>query len=206
MENLNSPNTINIPNSSNADKFPIYSEILKNLFEKIKKNLTKKNQNYNELMTICKDINEKIANDKGKELNADKYFIYIKMAIECENIKLIEGILENLQKLVKEDLILGQSQEITGNTENRKENEMEFLGFHFKIKRKLIDSIIDTIIKLFSISDENIWLNSVKLLYSMYKNPKIKIHNESILKIFKFCIRIYLKQDSNTHRYNKVLS
>jgi len=201
MENFNSNmNTSAILNNSavsNIEKFPAYSEILKNTFEKIKKNITKKNSNYNELTAICRDINEKIAGDKGKELSADKYFIYIKMAMEGDNIKLIEGLLENLQKLVKEDFLLGLMDDINLLSENRRENEMEFQGFHFKLKRKLIDTIVDTIIKLFSISDENIWLNSVKLLYSMYKNPRIKIHNESILKIFKFCIRIYLSSRTN---------
>jgi brefeldin A-inhibited guanine nucleotide-exchange protein len=158
------------------EKFNIYSENLKHIFEKIKKNLSKKHPYYNELYNICKEITDKLNADKGKELNADKYFIYMKMAMESDNLKIIEGILENMQKLIKEDLLLGNSDEPTSTSTP---------------KKKLIDTMIDSIVKLFN-NDENISLNIVKIFYSMYRNQNIKIHGESFLKMFRILIRIYL--------------
>jgi hypothetical protein len=78
------------------EKFNNYSENLKHIFEKIKKNLSKKSPHYNELNNICKEITDKINADKGKELNADKYFIYMKMAMESKNLKIIECICKSL--------------------------------------------------------------------------------------------------------------
>jgi hypothetical protein len=173
-----------------VDKYHVYSDCVKNIFEKIKKNISKKHPNYNDLMIICKDINEKIQNEKNtnpKDLSADKYFIYMKMALEGDNIKLIESILEYMQKLIKEDLLCGQSEDVL---ENKKEKDT--WSGHFQLKRRLIDTMVDTIVNLFNLTDENIWLHSVKLFYTMYRNPNTKIHNESLLKIFKICVRIYL--------------
>jgi brefeldin A-inhibited guanine nucleotide-exchange protein len=162
---------------NNNDKFNIYSENLKHIFERIKKNLHKKYAHYNELYTMCKEINERINADKGKQLNADKYFIYMKMAMESENLKIIECILENMQKLIKEDLLLGNSDDLTSTTAPRK---------------KLIDIMIDSIGKLLGINDENIYLNMVKIFYSMYRNQNVQIHGESFIKMFKILIKIYL--------------
>jgi hypothetical protein len=195
---------------NNTEKYNIYYENLKGIFEKIKKNLSKKNSHYNELITFFKEYPEKLNSDKGKELNADKYFYYIKIGLEMiDNFKLIEQILEHLQKLIKDDLLLGLSDDLKLTTTTNNNNHNTTLNMNTSsnhsvnetsqserrnlfYKRKMIDTIIDTVIKLFNINDENIWLNAVKLLYSLYKNPRIKIHNESLLKIFRICIRIYL--------------
>jgi brefeldin A-inhibited guanine nucleotide-exchange protein len=161
---------------NNNDKFNTYSENLKHIFERIRKNIPKKSAHYNELQNICKEIPDKIAADKGKELNADKYFIYMKMAMESENLRIIEGILESMQKLIKEDLLLGNSDDPTSTTTPRK---------------KLIDTMIDIIVKIYG-NDENVSLNIVKIFYSMYRNQNVKIHGESFLKMFRILIKIYL--------------
>jgi hypothetical protein len=165
---------------------------LKNIFEKIRKNIKKTSPHYAELTAISKEITDKLAADKSlKELSADKYFVYFKMVLEGDNLKIIESVLEQMQKLIREDLLLGRMDDLPGERSHRNmESQRHSLHFHYK--RKLIDSMVDSVIKLFNINDENIWLNAVKILYTMYKNPNIKIHNESLLKMFKICIRIYL--------------
>ena len=174
---------------SPTDKFQVYSECLKSIFEKIKKNIAKKHSFYNELTTVCKNIEESISQDKGKPLNADKYFLYMKWALEGDNVKMIEGILEAMQKLIKEDLLLGQSEDL----QSRKEK----IFAPGQLRRKLIDSMVDIVVNLFNLSDENIWLHCVKLFYTMYRNPNTRIHNESLLKILKICIRIFLSSRTN---------
>lgn len=186
----------------NSEKFQIYSECLKNIFEKIKKNLTKKHPYYTDLTNVCKDIHEKIMSDKGRDLNADKYFIYLKMALDGDNMKIIESVLENMQKLIKEDLLLGIGEDIQlpNDISTHPKKETHISNMHFNFKRRMIDSMIDSITKLFNnLTDENIWLNAVKILYTMYKNPKMKIHNDSLLKMYLTCIRIYLTSKTSVN-------
>ena len=171
------------------NKYVIYSNNMNQMFEKIKKNLHKKHKHYNDLFQICKEIQEKIKNDKNKETNADKYLIYMKMALECDNIKIIEPVLEHMQKLIQNDLLEGNNLE-----EIRYDNDV-------KVKqRKMIDSIIDAIVYLFQINDESIWLQIIKLFFVIYSNPKIKIHSGTLSKVFRVCINIFLTSRSQINQ------
>lgn len=171
------------------NKYSIYSNNLNQMFEKIRKNIHRKHKHINELLQICKEIPEKIKLDKGKELNADKYLIYMKMALDCDNIKIIEPVLEHMQKLIQNDLLEGNNLE-----EIKNDNESKVR------QRKMIDSMIDSIVLLFQINDESIWLQIIKLLFVIYSNPKIKIHSGTLSKVFRVCINIYLTSRSQINQ------
>ena len=177
--------------NTTIDRFSIYSSNLTQLFDKINKNISKKSPFYNELQKFCKDLPEYLKSDKQKEkengLNADKYFIYMKKALEIDNLKIIEAFLEYMQVLIKNELLNGRSEYIRSNSQNPDSPSKYSL-----YKKCLVDNIVDSIIKIFNTNDENIWLNIVKLLYTMFKNQNVEIHNDSLLKIFRICIRIYL--------------
>ncbi len=182
-------------NHQSVDKFSIYYSTLTQLFEKIYKNISKKNPNYAEIVKFYKELPELLKNDKSnnKELNADKYFIYMKKALDVDHLKIIEAFLENMQVLMKNDLLKGKSDSLKLSTDQNSPTSRYPL-----YKKCLIDNIIDCIIKIFSGgNDENIWMNTVKLFYIMFKNPNIEIHSDSLLKIFKNCIRIYLTSRTN---------
>ena len=170
-------------NKNMNDKIQIYSNNLKQMFDKIKKHIAKKHVHYNDLINNLKDINEKINNDK--EINVDKYFQFIKMSLETDNVKLIESILEHMHKLIKEDIFLGQTEDTSVEKKNIRFN-------YFFIKKRLIDSFVESIIKFYKIADENILIQSVTTLFSICKSGNTNIHNETIIQIFIFCIRVYL--------------
>jgi brefeldin A-inhibited guanine nucleotide-exchange protein len=171
-------------NKTNNDRFQFYQVNLKQMFEKVKKIMTKKHIHYNDLTNQLKDINEKIINEK--EINIDKYFNLIKMSLETDNIKLIEAVLDHMHKLIKEDLFTGQSEETLVDKKTLKKFN------YFYLKKRYIDSFIQSLVKLYNISDDNILLQVVMILYSICKNLNTNIHNESVLTIFRFYIRVYL--------------
>lgn len=171
-------------NKGYTEKFLSYSSNLKQMFDKVKKFIPKKHIHYSELTSQLKEINEKINNDK--EINVDKYFHLIKMSLETDNIKLIESVLDHMHKLIREDIFIGQ-------TEDKSADRSTLMKFnYFYLKKRYIDVFIDSLVKLYNISDDNILLQCVMVLFSICKNANTNIHNDSFLKIFRFYIRVYL--------------
>jgi len=171
-------------NKTYNDKFQIYSTNLKQMFEKIKKLITKKHIHYNEITNQLKDVNEKISNDK--EINVDKYFDIIKMCLESDNLKLIESILDHIHKLIKEDIFTGQAEYVQAEKKTLKKFN------YFYLKKRNIDIFIECLVKLYNVSDDNLLLQVVMILYSISKNTNTNIHNETLLIILRFYIRVYL--------------
>ena len=102
---------------TNKDKFNIYSECLTTLFEKMKKVLSKSNPYYDKLFSFLKDYKSQLEQDRVDfcNLNADKYYQYIKMSLEGDKNKIAEVFLEQLQILIREKLLTGGSDDVDIN-------------------------------------------------------------------------------------------
>ena len=177
---------------TNKDKFNIYSECLTTLFEKMKKVLSKSNPYYDKLFSFLKDYKSQLEQDRVDfcNLNADKYYQYIKMSLEGDKNKIAEVFLEQLQILIREKLLTGGSDDVdinfqtaTAKTNNQSEK--------FKMKPKVINSIIATISKFVGLNDKIICLNSINLLQLIALTSKNGIHDISLGQILTFYFWVY---------------
>ena len=180
---------------SNKDKFQIYSECLSAIFDKMYKVLSKSNPYYEQLYNFLKNYKTELEQDKNdfKDLNADKYFQYMKMSLDGDNNKIAEIFLEKLLILIKENLLTGESDEIEIN--NEKETKLKKIPekHHnkFNLKPKVINSIISSISKFLSINDKIICLNSINLLQLILLTSKTGIHDQSLGQILSFYFWIF---------------
>jgi len=168
----------------NNEKYQLFIRLVKELFEKTIKLFPKKSSYFNDYSSFSKEISDKLGIETLTRLNADKYFPYMRMGLESENIDVIETTLEYMIKLIKEDFLNGNSEILVKLVDKTTQKESI-------TKRKTIDIMIRSVIKIININDEKLWLYVIKLLYTIIQHCK-NINGESITNIFKTCIKINL--------------
>lgn len=192
-----------------ADKH-ILSDHTKNLVEKARKYLNKKHINYTNLTTTINQMKETFEyfdktekSDKPEKLDIIKFFGKYKfwsflqelLSYPDSNTKLSEQILEALLKFfylnIPELLNLTEMSdaEITAIDSLKKYYKNNIV---ICWKKRVLDSIIDTIAKQFSSNDEDVWIQILKLTEKIFFSDYLIVHQESILKMYKLLTRIII--------------
>ena len=179
---------------NNKNSYEIYSSCLTSIFEKMQKNLTPNNPYFSILSQFLRIYVDFINDDKNEEfLNADKYYKYMEMSIKGDNKKIAEIFVEKIQILIKNDLFLGDSfYESIDPDEN-----YELSCKNLKLKPLINHSLINCISDFKEIKDENLWLNSLNLLYLIYQHTLYGIHEKPLSQIISFCFFIFSSAKSN---------
>ena len=171
-------------------------EILKNIVSISYKHMYKNHPLYNNILTNNKEINDSLNSNNFKF--SSRYLEYIKnlMSNPEKNIKLSELVLEQLNKLITENLI-DLNQLIDNN--HTYMNQLSNKNIVY-LRKRLIDLVIGIIVKQFFTNDENIWILMAKMLYNLYIQNYTKIHQDSLTKLFRIIVRIHFscKKQANS--------
>jgi hypothetical protein len=116
------------------------------------------------------DSSDQIKNDK--ELNANKYFGVYKLSIETKDTKLVETSIyfihvngfssHNFKKLISHGFLDGNCRDQTVNL-HLEENKGKIPDIPTSEKRKLIDSIVESICSCKEEKNENVQLQIIKV-------------------------------------------
>ena len=181
---------------TNNEMKKLYNSTLKILFDNIQYYISKKNPFYKEIMEKTIKYIEKIDKlSENYDLNADIYFVLIYKSLTIENYKLAKNIFPQLNILLKNSLM-------TGNTSLNKFN-LEFLQpekYEFLKNCKIIDLIIECLTSIDTIfEDSDIWCFAIECLDEIIKNSNIvyNIKGKSFQKIYNYYLRIFTKLEND---------
>ena len=190
-------------NSSNKELLEKYKNILKEIFSNIKYYLKYSNKYYNEIIDFCKNFEktfkeEEESLENNLELNADIYYHFIAKALTTEHSKMCNIILNNLKLLIKNNFLLGNSNDIPIKIPDNLNDKIS--------NRKVIDTIIESITDLDNIysNNDDIYFNCIEVLNEIINNEKIDlIYGKTFEKIYLFYFRIY-KKITNKDKLNNI--
>ena len=180
-----SENNNNNNNSSDKELKEKYIKIIKEIFSNIEYYLKSSNKYYNEIIDFCKIIKEKIKEEEEKktennfDLDFDNYYHYIAKTLTTEHSKLCNIILNNLKLLIKNNLLLGNSNDILIKIPDEINDKIS--------NRKVIDTIIESITELDNIynNNEEIFFNIIEILNEIINNKNIEnIYGKTFEKIY----------------------
>lgn len=167
-----------------------YKSLLIEIFKTIKDKISKNNHFYEEIEIELQNIEPRIEEDTT--LNADIYFPLIAKALVHENQKIAEVVLRNSKLLIENNFLLG----------NSKDSPLLQLNEGEAKNRKMIDTIIDTFIKLDNYKNESLLILISDVFNEMIINTNVNVHGKSLVKIYKFYIHLYSKIKSKTNLPN----
>jgi hypothetical protein len=167
-----------------------YKSLLIEIFKTIKDKISKNNHFYEEIEIELQNIEPRIEEDTT--LNADIYSPLIAKALVHENQKIAEVVLRNSKLLIENNFLLG----------NSKDSPLLQLNEEDAKNRKMIDTIIDTFIKLDNYKNESLLILISDVFNEMIINTNVNVHGKSLVKIYKFYIHLYSKIKSKTNLPN----
>ncbi|EAS07412.2 guanine nucleotide exchange factor (macronuclear) [Tetrahymena thermophila SB210] len=180
----------------NLQPIQIYQDILGNSFEKIKKNLPKK---YLGVKDLVQKMQNHVMQDPAHKLDANRYFIIYKLAINTKQPKLIEVSLKAIQQLISYNFLNGNCPDYTLEV-----NLEEFKDLHdpFPLRdqlntRKLISTIMDMMVSLTNEKDENHQMLVIKIFVLLATHIHTEMHGIHISAAIQTII-IYYSQTRNS--------
>lgn len=173
-------------------KLTTFKEIIKSLSEATRKNISKKHPKYKEIYDQSKEIIDLVSSETYTSINADAYTYYIINIINISdsnsiNLKLIETVIDNITRLFNEEFF-DLSKIVEKNEKNDKKKNIVNLNI------TLLDILLDAIVKLINTNDESIWMLISRLFVVILveKSGKYKVYHETLMKIIRFHVKIYL--------------
>ena len=173
-------------NKTLESEFKNYSMYLKLIFDQIDYYISKKNNNYEEIVNYIKQFPSLLENDKTNNLNADKYFPIIGKSLQYESYKIADCVLKNLKLLISNNFLLGKT----------KEKEI-ILNSEKNENRTILDLMIENLCELENYSDEEIWFETMDVFNEIKLNKKMCLSKENHIKILNFYFQIYSKIRNN---------
>ena len=178
-------------------KLILFKDQMKLICELTRKHLTKKHPKYNDLYDQAKEIQNIVSSDTYITTNADNYINFLSYLLSNpeNHSKLSELCLEVIIKLFQEEYF-----DLTKIIENKQMISINKFNNIAYLNKTNLDFFLDIIIKLFSCLDEQVWLLMTKLFYVVIveKGNKYKVYQDSLLKIIRILVRIYLTTKKQT--------
>lgn len=144
--------------------------------------------------------------EKDQEPNANKHFLLYKLCLQTKNPKIIEICLYYLQvkfplfyltfykkkKLISNNFFDGNCPDHTYNINLDEAPSTQIVSPEpYFYHRRLIDSVVESITSCMNEKDENIQLLVISILLTMLTNPKIEVHDKSLITAFRTFIHIF---------------
>ena len=130
-----------------------------------------------------------------RESNADRYFVVLKMACETKVPKVMEGVLDCVQKLVAYGYLRGESAvdrtqyPLDGAGKDSVEPDISNTNGR---SRKLIDIIVETVYDSSSYQDDGVQLQVIKVLLTIVTSNTCQVHEHNLMLAIRACYHIHL--------------
>lgn len=161
--------------------FTAYSELLISAFEKIRKGIN--TRKHKDLKELCAAAIEQVKNDQS--LDANKYFLIFKQALDSKNTKVLEHTLYYTQKLISHGFL-------TGNCDDNCEYTDPPQLVSQKYPRKLIDAIVESVCNCVHERDDNVQLQVIKTILTIVTSFNTEVHDRTLLEAFRACYHIHI--------------
>ncbi|EGR32637.1 sec7 domain protein [Ichthyophthirius multifiliis] len=177
---------------NNLQDFQLFQDTLIISLEKIRKNIPKKYKAYKDYIKETSQQIKQLQQSQQANLSVNKYFLIYKLAINSKIQKLIDVSINAIAILVQNNFLDGNCEDYTQdiNLEDFKE-QLEQKKSDPSNKRKLIQTIIETIIQTVNPKDEQIQQNIIKIIVELATNKKSELHGSSLSQSIETLIYIY---------------
>ena len=188
---------------NSPEMYKLYCSLMKTILDNINYYISKKNDYYQEIIDKTKQYLNQI--EKDCDLNADKYYPIIAKSILVENYKLGKYVFTNLNKVIKNNFLLGRTPlskfdiklpTVEDKTEDNDNNDL-----------KIIDLIIESLTSVDLVfQDDDIWLYVLECVEELVLNINIfpTIKGNSFKKIYVFYFRLYKKFKDEEDKQNSI--